>query len=465
MNRIRISDETLKIASRKREINLTFREKTEIAKLLEKAGVDYVELPAIYDTKTDTLLVKTVSAVLRNATVVLPVGSTVESCEEAWNAVKNAHKARLQVCVPVSPVQMEYFCHKKSTAVLDMISELVEKCASLCADVEFVAEDATRSEPEFLFAAIEKAVAAGANAVTLCDSAGTMFADEFATFVQSVSDKTNVEIGVCCSDTINMACACVASSIRHGAALIKTAVNGFDAPALSAVSQLLRLRGDGCAVTCNLNYTVLQRMETQVINFIRHRQEIMANASESDSLSNGVMLTANDDTATVGKAVEKLGYELSDDDKAKVYEAFLHVAKKKNVSLKELDAIVATAAMQVPPTYKIKSFVSNSGTMIAATAVVELEKNGEPCRGISTGDGPIDAAFMAIEQIIGVHYELDDFRIRSVTQGREAVGNAIIRLRANGKLYSGNGISTDIVSAAIRAYVNALNKIVYEEKN
>lgn len=465
MNRIRISDETLKAAARKREISLTFREKTEIAKLLEKAGVDYIELPAIYDTKTDTLLVKTVSAVIRNATVVLPVGSTVESCDEAWNAVKNANKARLQVCVPVSPVQMEYFCHKKSTAVLDMITALVEKCASLCDDVEFVAEDATRSEPEFLLAAIEKAILAGAKAITLCDSAGTMFADEFAAFVKTVADKHEVEIGVCCSDNINMACACVASSVRNGASLIKTAVRGFDAPSLSAVSQIMRLRGDACDISCSLNYTVLQRMETQIINFIRHRQEIMAATPESDTLSDGMLLTASDDIATVSKAVGKLGYELSDDDKAKVYEAFLHVAKKKNVSLKELDAVVATAAMQVPPTYKIKSFVSNSGTMISATAVVELEKNGEAMKGISTGDGPIDAAFMAIEQIIGVHFELDDFRIRSVTQGREAVGNAIIRLRANGKLYSGNGISTDIVSAAIRAYVNALNKIVYEEKN
>lgn len=110
------------------------------------------------------------------------------------------------------------------------------------------------------------------------------------------------------------------------------------------------------------------------------------------------------------------------------------------------------------------TYVVNNGNIIPATANVTLERDGEKLSGVSTGDGPIDAAFHAIEQIIGHHYELDDFQIHSVTKGREAVGSSVIRLRANGKLYSGNGVSTDIISACIRAYVNALNKIVYEEK-
>ncbi|MBE6811743.1 MAG: hypothetical protein E7523_02545 [Ruminococcaceae bacterium] len=464
MKRIRIADETLKAASRKRDISLTFREKTEIAKLLEKAGVDYIELPEIYDVKTDTLLVKTVSAVIRKACVVLPVGHSAQEIDLAWSSLRNAAKARLQVCVPVSPVQMEYFCHKKSSAVLEMIGELVAKCASLCNDVEFVAEDATRSEPDFLSAAIEKAVAAGAKTITICDTAGTMMSDEFAVFITNLDIPAGIALGVRCSNAMDMACACTAASIRAGADEIQTAVAGFDAPALSSIAQLFRLRGDSCAVTSGLDHTGLQRIETQIINFIRHRQEQLSKAEENDIFANGVLLTKSDDAATVAKAVKKLGYDLSDDDNAKVFEAFKTVAAKKNVSLKELDAIVASAAMQVPPVYRMKSYVSNSGSDIISSATIEIEKNGTILHGISMGDGPIDAAFMAIEQIIGVHYELDDFRIRSITEGRDSVGNAIIRLRANGKLYSGNGISTDIVGASIRAYLNALNKIVYEEE-
>ena len=129
----------------------------------------------------------------------------------------------------------------------------------------------------------------------------------------------------------------------------------------------------------------------------------------------------------------------------------------------ELDAIVASAALQVPPTFILKSYVINSGNVITATANIQLEKNGVLNEGISVGDGPIDAAFRAIEQIIGHHYELDDFQIKSVTEGREAMGSALVKLRSNGKLYSGNGLSTDIIGASIRAYVAALNKIAYEE--
>ena len=128
-----------------------------------------------------------------------------------------------------------------------------------------------------------------------------------------------------------------------------------------------------------------------------------------------------------------------------------------------MEAIVATEALQVPPTYKLVSFVVNSGNVINPTANIILEKQGKRYTGLSSGDGPIDAALLALEQIIGCHYELDDFQIQAVTEGREAMGEALIKLRADGKLYSGRGISTDIIGATIRAYVNALNKIVYGE--
>ena len=118
--------------------------------------------------------------------------------------------------------------------------------------------------------------------------------------------------------------------------------------------------------------------------------------------------------------------------------------------------------MQVPSTYKLASYVVNNGNIISATANIELTKNGESLSGVAIGDGPIDAAFRAVEQIVGRHFELDDFQIQSVTQGREAVGSAIVKLRSDGKLYSGRGVSTDIIGASIYAYINALNKICFE---
>ena len=177
----------------------------------------------------------------------------------------------------------------------------------------------------------------------------------------------------------------------------------------------------------------------------------------------GIHLDVNDTQEDVTAATIKLGYDLSPEDKARVYEEFLRVAEKKTVGAKELDAIVASVALQVPPTYRLVSYVINSGNVISATASIVLEKDGKELRGLCAGDGSIDAAFLAIEQIIGTHYELDDFQIQAVTEGREAVGTAVVKLRSNGKLYSGRGISTDIIGASIHAYINALNKIVYEE--
>ena len=165
------------------------------------------------------------------------------------------------------------------------------------------------------------------------------------------------------------------------------------------------------------------------------------------------------------QAVEQLGYELSDEDKPKVYDAFQAIAaKKEKVGIRELDAIVAAAAMQVPSAYRLDTYVINAGNTIASSAHMRLIRDEAVLEGVCLGDGPIDAAFLAIESITGRHYELDDFQIQAVTEGREAMGQTIVRLRSNGKLYSGRGISTDIVCASIHAYLSALNKIVYEEE-
>ena len=125
---------------------------------------------------------------------------------------------------------------------------------------------------------------------------------------------------------------------------------------------------------------------------------------------------------------------------------------------------MASSAMQVPQSYQLESYVINSGNTIASSAHVRLRRDGKVLDGICLGDGPIDAAFLAIESITGCHYELDDFQIQAVTEGREAMGQTIVRLRHQGKLYAGRGISTDIVGAGISAYLSALNKIVYEEE-
>ena len=178
----------------------------------------------------------------------------------------------------------------------------------------------------------------------------------------------------------------------------------------------------------------------------------------------GIRLDSADDREAVVSAAARLGYDLSEEDATRVFEEFQRVAEKKTVGAKELEAIVASAALQVPTTYKLISYVINTGNLMTASAQITLQKEGDSLQGVCLGDGPIDAAFLAIEQIIGHHYELDDFQIQAVTEGKDSMGAALVKLRSEGKLYAGNGISTDIIGASIRAYLNAVNKIVYEEE-
>ena len=188
-------------------------------------------------------------------------------------------------------------------------------------------------------------------------------------------------------------------------------------------------------------------------------------ARDDQNEKDDIILSVHDSIETVIHAAETLGYDLNAEDQQKVWKCFCQtVEKKEQITLRELDAIIAAEAMQVPPAYHDIRYVINTGNQIGAMGHMKLKFHDQEIEGISSGDGAIDAAFNSIEQATGRHFELDDFQIRSVTEGREAMGETVVRLRWEGKLYSGRGISTDIVGAGIMAYLNAVNKIVYEEE-
>ena len=351
--------------------------------------------------------------------------------------------------------------------MLKAISETVSACANL-ADTEFVAQDATRGEPAFLNQAIQAAIDAGAKTITVMDSAGTMLPEEFSAFVtglyHAVPGIKTVTLGVGCANNLSMADSCVIAAVKAGAEEIKVAAYPQNCASLTNVSRILSAKGADLNAQIGIQVTRLSRIVEQIYWMCHGDRSKVSVFGASVKEDNGIYLTSHDDCDAVCNAVERLGYDLSQEDRMNVYEAFMQFAEKRNqVGIRELDAIVASAAMQVPSTYKLENYVITSGSAISATAHMKLLKNGEPMEGVYLGDGPIDAAFLAIEQITGRHYELDDFQIQSVTEGRAAMGQTVVKLRSSGKLYSGQGISTDIVGASIHAYLSALNKIVYEE--
>ena len=364
-------------------------------------------------------------------------------------------------------MRMEYISHSKPGAMLEKIKELVSFAASLCDFVEFEAEDATRSENDFLIKAVNTAIEAGAKAVTICDTASATVPDELEALIgklyESVPALKDTELGVAAYNELGMANACTIAAFKCGAIYTKTSVAKTNLNSTESFVHLIRLRGEQMGIGVGLNVTELSRTATQIKTIAKNRRSDSSPFDNRIGEGAEISISKESDISEISKAVKELGYTLSDDDTAKVYEAFLLTAAKKEVGAKELEAIVASEALQVPPTYTLTSYVINSSNVIAPTAHIVVEKKGEELCGLSSGDGPIDAALLALEQIVGCHYELDDFQIQAVTEGREAMGEALIKLRFDGVLYSGRGISTDIMGASIKAYLNALNKIVYEE--
>ena len=447
---------------------MSFREKLEIAKLLDKMKVDCIDFGKIKNIKTDPLLVSTIAPLLSHSTLCLSVGFEEQDVTLAAKALNGVKNAKLALCVPVSTVGMEYTCHKKPAAMLEAVDMQIRRCRAAIDQVELCAMDATRSEPEFLNRILTTAIQAGATHITLCDNAGRMLPNEAACFITdtlaALPDRNQVKISVSFPDTIQLSVACAVAAILAGADGVKTALGSEDCSHILPLSEIIRERGEALALSCSLNTTELRRCIRQIESIIRPTAEPTGAATTGVNIENeAISLDKNDDCVSVARAVRKLGYDLNPEDEAHVYEAFVRVAEKKTVNARELEAIIASTALQVPPTYRLVGYLTNSGNIISSSAHIQLEKNGKMLEGITIGDGPIDAAFMAIEHIIGHHYDLDDFQIQSVTQGHEAMGNALVRLRNGGKIYSGNGISTDIIGASIRAYLNALNKIVYEE--
>ena len=365
---------------------------------------------------------------------------------------------------------MEYLSHKKPEAMLLAIKNTVSACKALCGDVEFVAGDATRSDASFLEAAVKTAIEAGATTVTFCDTAGVMLPEEFTEFLEgifaSVPELKDICVGVSCSDALSMADSCAVSAVRAGASEIKATAVATDNIRLGKIAKILDAKGGTFDVCGKVRMAEINRVLSQIDRLCHTEKSKNSPFDDSVREEGEWVLTEHDDISAVLKAAERLGYELSEEDGIKVFEAFKQIAVlKKKVGSKELDAIVASSALQVPPTYKLESYVINASNILAASAHLKISKGEHTLEGICIGDGPIDAAFLAIEQIIGLHYELDDFQIQSVTEGREAMGQTVVKLLSGGKLYSGRGTSTDIVGASILAYLNALNKIVYEEEN
>ncbi len=461
MRTINTADITLKKLSEDREISLLFREKSAIANCADLLGANAIELPAVKNLREDTIIYKTIAQNVQNATLAIPVGFNKEDVASVWECIKDAKKPRLQVELPVSTIQMEYTYHVKQAVMLEKIAELTKEAKTYCDDVEFSALDATRADIEFLVSAVKEAESNGASVVTVCDNAGVSTPDEIAGLVAKIKEAVSIPVYVQVSDRINMGVASTFAAISKGADGIKCAMAGKDILLTGEISDAMSVCGSQIDAKIELNTTKIHASIDDMLSNINHESY---DNEKAVSEKKKILLDSDSSVSQVTQAAIVLGYDLSDSDIGNVYKALMQVCEKKGaVGSKEFEALIASSAMQAPSTYHFETYTTTSSNVASSMSQVTLKCNDEIICGVASGDGPIDSAFRAIEQCVGHHYELDDFQVQSVTEGKEALGSALVRLRNNGKLYSGNGTSTDIVAASIRAYINALNKIVFEE--
>ena len=464
MRSIGISDQTLTTPAARAA---GFRQKLEAARLLDHLGLTAVETPMLSDDETDMLLMRSLCSTVKRGALACQTGMTVPDVERAWEAVKGARHPRLVVSMPLTSAQLEYICHLKPPKALERISELVSAARALCQDVEFVCGDVTRAERPYAVEAMQAARAAGAGRITLSDDAGLSLPEEVAGLVRLAREAVGHEtvLAVRCGNDLGLAISCAVAALQAGADEIKTAY--VDAAALSAaqVARLLRARGSDLQLESSLDITRVDRTAGEMEALLTAAVgKVMPVVTRKAAASAEGFLPADAGADDLSRAIAALGYDLSEEDAVHVREAVEREGKGRALSRAELEAILLSAAQQVPPTYRLKSYLIHTGNAITPTAHIFLDKDGDTLSGLCAGDGPIDAAFLAIEQIIGRHYEMDDFQIAAVTQNRESMGDALVKLRHGGRIYAGKGISADINGAAIRAYLNALNKIAYEEK-
>ena len=460
MKKIIVSDYTLKELCTKDGSQLLFREKLSVALSISRYGADVIELPPVKKAKEDSVVYKTISESVKNSKILIPVGITGESVKIAAECVKSALHPVLQVSLPVSTVQMEYMYRLKGPKMVETIKTLVSMCRSYSEEVEFEALDATRAEIPFLIECIKAAEEEGATSIALSDDSGEMMGDEIGAFVSEVKKETKLPLIIKVSDHLSMGVSDALFALKAGADGVKCSITGGSALSTDDFASALRAKGDKIGVRSSLKFT---EIHSDIETLLKSMQKSVKE-EENATLDGAVFLDSSSTLEEVSEAVKALGYDLDGDDEKKVYDAVKRLTEKKSsIGAKELEAVVASSAMQVPATYTLKSYVSTISNMVNAVSNVILEDDNGTLSGVATGDGPIDSAFKAIETCIGHHYELDDFQIQAVTEGKEALGSALVRLRSSGRLYSGNGLSTDICGASIRAYINALNKIAYEE--
>jgi len=496
--KIVIFDTTLRDGEQAPGASLTSGQKLEIAFQLEKLGVDVIEAGFSIASPDDFKAVSLVAKNIKKSVICALARCLKQDIEAAHNSLKSAKNPRIHLFLATSKIHLQYKFRKAEDEILDIAKSATKMARKLCQDIEFSPEDATRSERDFLFRVIEKVIDEGARTINIPDTTGYSYPQEMFSLIEDILNNVpNINkavIATHCHDDLGLAVANSLSAVLAGARQVHCTINGIGERAgnasLEEVVMAIKTRKDAFSgLYTEINTRELFRTSRLVSNLtdfvvppnkaivgrnaFRHESGIHQDAVIKKRTTYEIMdphdVGIAESQLVLGKhsgrhafkdRLKSLGFHLNDEQLNKAFLRFKEFAdKKKDIYDDDLRTIVENEISVIKPLWALDSFETSSGTNIKPKATVVLLKKGKKNSGTSFGDGPVDACFKAIDKIAAYKAKLEDFRLEAVTSGKDALGQVSLKLKVKDKIIGGRGLSTDIIEAAIRAYLDAINKL------
>jgi 2-isopropylmalate synthase len=501
IRRISIFDTTLRDGEQAPGCSMNLQEKLDVAKRLEKLGVDIMEAGFPASSPGDLEAVKAIAELIKDCAVAGLCRSLEKDIDAAREALGRAARPRIHVFLATSPIHMEYKLKMGPDQVAEQAVAAVKYAKRFCSDVEFSAEDASRSDPDFVCRVFGEVIAAGAATVNIPDTVGYAMPGEFGRLVAYIREHTpggeRAKFSVHVHNDLGMAVANSLAAIEQGADQIECTVNGIGERAgnasLEEIVMALRVRKDFLKADTRIDTTQIygtSRLVSQVTGvkvqpnkavvgdnaFAHeagiHQHGVLANRATYEIMTpdsvgiskNQMVLGKHSGRHAFEARLKDLGLGLDAKTMEEVFAEFKDLAdKKKVVSDRDIEALVMGASAAVPETWKLDHWAVNTGSALGASATIRLRsKDGQYQKCVSMGDGPIDSIFRAINQIIGKEPELELYELGAITGGSSSQGETMVKIALGGRHWNGRGVSTDVVESSIKAYISAINAMEWE---
>ncbi|ABO48834.1 2-isopropylmalate synthase [Desulforamulus reducens MI-1] len=501
-NRVHIFDTTLRDGEQSPGVSLNLNEKLQIARQLARLGVDIIEAGFPITSPGDFAAVQAVAREVRGVTVAGLARANFKDIDVAWDAIKEAEQARIHTFIATSDIHLKYKLRKDREQVIEAAVAAVKHARKYTSDVEFSAEDASRSDIDYLCRIFQEVIKAGATVINVPDTVGYTTPGEYAQFIRDILEKTpgmeKIVLSVHCHDDLGLAVANSLAAVGAGARQVEGAINGIGEragnAALEEVVMGLYTRKDYYGLMTGINTPEIYRTSRLVSSLtgmpVQPNKSVVgknAFAHESGIHQDGVLkerttyeimnpeqvgITANN--LVLGKhsgrhafrdRLEELGYHLNEEELNLAFSRFKVLAdKKKEITDHDLQAMVEDEIKHIPDTYVLKYLHISTGTAVVPTATLGLQMGDELKEEAACGDGPVDAIYKTVDKITGISCTLVNYAINAITGGKDALGDVTVKIRCEEKekVYIGRGVSTDILEASAKAYVNAINKLIHD---